>query len=547
MLIRSLFCRPRRSARRSRSLTCVPLTGMENLETRALLSAVAGVSADAIASAEPAPVCEITDPEFSVEDGTATLTGTHLADDIDVFNFAGQVIFAISNSNGTTYYSVSESAIDTVVIDALCGADSVEIHSGISESVEINGGQGSDLIVHNGLAGGVLNGNAGDDTILGSASSDLISAGLGNDQIGSGAGFDVVFGGQGNDLIAGGDTSDILLGGDGHDTVYGVGGADLIFGDGLNSLPPNLSIDPAQLEKALLRIGNVGAGNDYIEAGLGNDRVYAGNGSDLVFGDAGDDTVYAGDGSDSVSGGNGNDWLFGMAGRDVMTGDGPNTLADVPVPAGDVDFETYVVRVGEMGRGHDYMEGGDGADLLVSGAGNDLVFGGAGADSLYTGTGADIAVGGDGNDRLFTGAGNDLVFGDGTNSLPETLPKDRTIVREYVHRFSLANSGNDVIFSGAGNDIVLAGVGNDRVDAGAGDDVVLGQSGNDSLDGGDGNDSVYGGDGDDVLIGGDGEDYLDGGAGIDEFFAQDGCADVLCIEAGEVAHIDALLDELIEC
>lgn len=547
MLIRSLFRRTRRPARRSRSISNGSLPGLENLEMRALLSAVTGASAEVVARPEEAPLCEITDPEFSVEDGTATLIGTHLADDIDVFNFAGQVVFAISNSNGTSFYSVSESAIDTVVVDALCGADSIEIHSGVSESIRISGGQGNDLIVHNGAAGGILNGNAGDDTIVGSSSGDLINGGLGDDQIGSGAGFDVVFGGQGNDLIAGGDTSDILLGGDGHDKVYGVGGADLIFGDGLNALPPNLSIDPAQIEEALLRIGNVGDGNDYIEAGHGNDRVYAGDGSDLVFGDAGDDTVYAGEGSDSVAGGDGHDWLFGMAGRDVMTGDGPNTLADAPVPAGDVEFEAYVVRVGQMGRGHDYMEGGDGADLLVSGAGNDLVFGGPGGDSLYTGTGADIAVGGGGNDRLFTGAGNDLVFGDGTNSLPATLPKDRATVRQYVHRFSLANSGDDLIVTGNGDDIILAGAGNDRVNAGAGNDVVLGQSGDDSLNGGDGDDSVYGGDGNDILTGGDGEDYLDGGAGVDEFFAQDGYADVLCVEAGEVAHIDALLDELIEC
>ena len=248
-----------------------------------------------------------------------------------------------------------------------------------------------------------------------------------------------------------------------------------------------------------------------------------------------------------VAGGDGHDWLFGMAGRDVITGDGPNTLADAPVPPGDIDFERYVVGVGEIGRGNDYMEGGDGADLLVSGAGHDLVFGGAGDDSLHTGTGADIAVGGAGDDRLFTGAGNDLAFGDGTNSLPQTLPKDRTTVRQYVHRFSLVNSGDDLIVTGDGDDTVLAGAGNDRVDAGAGNDIVLGQTGNDSLNGGDGNDSLYGGDGDDILTGGDGEDYLDGGAGIDEFFAQDGYADVLCVEAGEVAHIDALLDELIEC
>jgi len=545
MLIRCPFRRSRRPVRRSRLSQVVSPSAMERLEERALLSSVTGVSAE-LHLAQPAPVREITDPEFSVEDGTATLQGTHLPDDVDVATVSGQVIFSIANASGTTFYSVSESAIDTIVIDVLLGSDSVTIDASVSEAVRIDGGAGDDVIVHSGAESGVLHGRQGNDTILGSSSGDLISGGAGDDLIGAGAGFDIVFGGKGDDLLAGGDTSDILVGGDGDDVVYGLDGADLIFGDGLNALPANLSIDPTQIEEALLRIGNVGEGSDYIEAGHGDDRVDSGNGADLVFGDAGDDSVYAGAGSDSVAGGDGHDWLFCMAGRDVMTGDGPNTLNDAPLTDGRVDFEAYVVRVGQMGRGHDYMEGGDGADLLVSGAGHDLVFGGADNDAIHTGTGHDIAVGGDADDRLHTGSGNDLVFGDGTNSLPASLPKDRTTVRKYLHRFSEVNSGDDAIFSGDGNDIVLAGAGNDRVRAGAGNDLVLGQSGNDSLHGGTGNDSLYGGEGDDILTGGDGEDYLDGGAGTDEFFAQDGFADVLVVEAGEPAHIDALLDEVIE-
>ncbi len=162
--------------------------------------------------------------------------------------------------------------------------------------------QGSDLIVHNGLAGGVLNGSAGDDTILGNCIErpDQRRARI-NDQIGSGAGFDVVFGGQGNDLIAGGDTSDILLGGDGHDTVYGVGGARPDFRRRSDSLPPNLSIDPARLEEALLRSATLAAGTITSKPGSATIAFTPATVSDLVFGDAGDDTVYAGDGSDSVS------------------------------------------------------------------------------------------------------------------------------------------------------------------------------------------------------------------------------------------------------
>jgi Ca2+-binding RTX toxin-like protein len=91
--------------------------------------------------------------------------------------------------------------------------------------------------------------------------------------------------------------------------------------------------------------------------------------------------------------------------------------------------------------------------------------------------------GGDGNDVIFAGAGDDFLLG---------------------------GEGNDIIYGGAGNDLIDVGNGNNIADGGAGSDNIFGGDGNDILSGGDGSDEIYGGDGDDILTGGEGIDYLQG-------------------------------------
>jgi Ca2+-binding RTX toxin-like protein len=114
-------------------------------------------------------------------------------------------------------------------------------------------------------------------------------------------------------------------------------------------------------------------------------------------------------------------------------------------------------------------------------------------ETEYTGTvGADLVVGnnlgnfidvGDGNDIVLAGAGDDVVLG---------------------------GEGDDLILGGSGNDLIDAGNGNNFVDGGSGDDSIFGGEDNDLLSGGAGNDTIFGGDGDDVLTGGAGADYLQG-------------------------------------
>ena len=137
-------------SRRTRRRRPASAAAMEHLEQRALLSAVSGAIVGDPMPTDAVPVCETTTPSFSVDDGTATLSGSHLSDTVNVVTGFGQVFFSISNANGTSIYSVSDSAIDSIVIDVHCGNDSVTVHGSVSEAVAISGGRGNDTLTHNG-------------------------------------------------------------------------------------------------------------------------------------------------------------------------------------------------------------------------------------------------------------------------------------------------------------------------------------------------------------------------------------------------------------
>ncbi len=104
----------------------------------------------------------------------------------------------------------------------------------------------------------------------------------------------------------------------------------------------------------------------------------------------------------------------------------------------------------------------------------DLIIGNNLGNFIDAGDGSDIVVGGSGSDTILTGAGDDGILG------------------------------------GGGDDLIDAGEGNDVVDGGSGVDFIIGADGDDFLSGGDGDDIIFGNDGDDVLIGGAGADVLFG-------------------------------------
>lgn len=95
-----------------------------------------------------------------------------------------------------------------------------------------NLGKGNDFWVQVLSDGGIVSGNAGNDTITGAISDSFFLGGQGNDILWGDAilNFDII-----DDLLeflTGGGFDDTLYGGQGNDVLYGGGGRDTLMGDG---------------------------------------------------------------------------------------------------------------------------------------------------------------------------------------------------------------------------------------------------------------------------------------------------------------------------
>jgi trimeric autotransporter adhesin len=346
------------------------------------------------------------------------------------------------------------------------------------------------------------------DNIVGTAVNDLIE---------TWGGVDLVHAGGGDDLVRGGGEADFLFGEAGHDRLYGDSGRDLLFG--------------GAGDDALYG----GSGDDILEGGIGNDQLSGDSGSDILVGEEGDDTLYASAfrtlaeaillGESEDSNGARGDWLDGGEGDDVLIG----------------------------AAEHDVLLGGGGKDVIVGGAGNDTIRGDTGRESvslewsverstvlsdyglLYQTVFQEATVrrsAAGAADRIYGGAGQDWIFGE---------------------------LGDDFIDGGSGHDVLFGGEGNDAIVGGEGDDILVGDNpgvvasadeGSDYLDGGEGDDTLFGNGGDDILIGGRGDDHLYGGAGRDVylFSRRDGfdtVYDVAPRDKAADASVVVFVDELI--
>lgn len=216
----------------------------------------------------------------------------------------------------------------------------------------------------------------------------------------------VVEGGAGNDTIIGGNESDTLLGGAGRDVIHGGRGADLIVG---------------------------GAGNDKLHGDDGDDSLAGSAGNDGLHGGAGTDRFSGGRGIDTADYADRTEAVAIVIGVVRLPEPWPANGRTV-TPAPDFDIRNFAGtgwREGDYidtdvenaigGRGNDVLWGSDAANVLIGGDGNDLIYGGAGLDSLYGGNGndrlfaADNADGMPGfqpGDRVHGGAGNDFAMVD---------------------------------------------------------------------------------------------------------------------------------------
>lgn len=265
-----------------------------------------------------------------------------------------------------------------VTLDGDDGGDVLSVDF-VADLVELNGGEGADLLdVHglsgtgfSGYSGGRLDGGPGDDTLIGSAGRDVLVGGTGADSIASGARNDLIV----DDPPDGPFSADRIDGGE----DVGDGGAYGEIGDTV-AYP---RATPVQVD---LGAGSGGA---------------PGEGDVLV-------------GVESVTGGSGDDLLIGD--------DRPNGI--------NVTVSDAVARTEDLGD--DRVEGRGGDDRLVGDGG--LLLGGDGDDSLY---GAATAAGGPGDDS-FTSPRGDTRCGDGADVVGE--PAQRSLLAADCETMVLADA-----------------------------------------------------------------------------------------------------------
>ncbi len=389
------------------------LDGVETIELNALGGADRVTVNDLVGT-------DVTEVAIDLAGTLGGTTGDGDADEVIVNGTNGSHTIKIQGS-GTTAFVTGLVAAVTI--------ENLETH----DRLRVNALASNDFIDAAALDAGVvtveLDGGDGDDLILGSKGADLLLGGHGND---------IVFGNQGADNAFLGAGADMFIWnpGDGSDVVDGGGDTDTLFFHGA-SIGENFEI-VADLGHALLLrdVGTITMDLDSIETV----HIDALGGADsIVVGDLGDTDVslveiflngtFRGPTADgaidnvTVTGTDGDDDIvaFGDADGIVVTGlsadveiakAGPNDRLVINAGAGDdlIDAEWLegIALTVDAGQGDDLILGSSGDDLVLGGRGDDVALLSHGDDTFVwnPGDGSDVVEGEAGFDTLvFNGAG----------------------------------------------------------------------------------------------------------------------------------------------
>ena len=257
-------------------------------------------------------------------------TGTF---NVAVTNFVTAVSVNLTDAGGAVTVAVANNLLVVKQGTTVLATSPANVQYNDISKLTINGGSGNDLITllpslnttgANSFLGTIaVLGNGGNDFIDaravtkfsvlldGDAGNDTLLGGAKNDTLCGDAGADSIFGSAGNDMLIGGDGNDTLLGGSGNDVLLGQAGDDKLDG---------------------------GAGNDTLLGGAGNDSILGGAGDDKALGEDGSDTLIGGAGNDTLDGGAGNDSILGGTGDDSVNGgngDGTDLLVNAGGDAND--------------------------------------------------------------------------------------------------------------------------------------------------------------------------------------------------------------------
>jgi Ca2+-binding RTX toxin-like protein len=370
----------------------------------------------------------------------------------------------------------------------------------------------------------LLDGLAGNDTLLGGGGNDTLIGGLGNDSLVGGTGSDSMVGGDGNDIYDVDNLGDIVveLANAGTDTIKTSISYSLLLGNNLENLELTGDISINGTGNAL---ANTITGNQY---------------NNILDGDAGADTLTGGGGDDIYI----VDLTTLGALQDTVTAEGTNAGTDTLQLRGSAVLSTAVTLTlaaelekfdaSATGATKLNLVGNVSANFLTGNNADNTLNGGDGNDSLAGGLGANVIDGGAGSDTLLLrGASGDYIFTRPTET-SVTITNRTAGTAGIVESHTVSNIERilfDYTTIGVASVTLGSLLGNaasawsdeltgtddpNSLDGLAGNDTLLGGGGDDTLIGGLGNDSLVGGDGGDKIIGGSGDDTLDGGLGTSD-------------------------------
>ncbi|MHA6689753.1 peroxidase family protein [Devosia sp. A449] len=213
------------------------------------------------------------------------------------------------------YIDAARQAAMTGLADPVHDNPTLQAISNLVDRRDTDGDGIVDYLRYNGGDHTVLQGSAGNDTLIGGEGDDSLWGGDGDDRLEGGYGVDHVHGGAGDDIITNSGTdigaADFLHGEEGNDVIHGGSGLSLMFGN--------------QGQDFLV----AGPDGKTVMGGTDNDFLLGGDGMDFLLGEAGDDWLEGGGRFDTLAGEN-SELFFNSSiiGHDVLNGQ-----------KGDVDYD----------------------------------------------------------------------------------------------------------------------------------------------------------------------------------------------------------------